>query len=223
MKIVRRQDSLVLWTGLFGGPLFLASLLLFGALTPGFSQLHKSVSALGGIGTPWGPWFNGFGLLLPGLFATGVAVEFRRRLRAAKINTRWATGLVVFGAMLALTAIPADFSLMFRSPLTWVHAFFALGDLLVFFLVVPGCAKTLKAFGASPISVRIFVVLGYLPSVEFFLYGIFPHVPGLVQRLMIFTVHCVMASLSWTLLQIGKNNRPVEKPGAELKTSGLDF
>ena len=59
--------------GFLGAPVFVASLLLFGALTPGFSQLHDAVSELGALGTPWGLWFDFFGLLIPGLLVVATA------------------------------------------------------------------------------------------------------------------------------------------------------
>jgi len=197
-----RFDSIALRAGLWGGPLFLASLTIFGALTPGYSHLRKAVSRLGAWDNPWGLWFDLFGLFIPGLFAVGVAVELRRRLRVLKTNTRWATGLVILCAMFALTAVPADFLRMFQSPWTWMHAFFVFGDMVVLFAVIPGCTKALKTLGAPGASTRIFLILGYLPVAEFLLYGVLPQTPGLVQRLMILTVHGAIGWISWTLLRL---------------------
>jgi hypothetical protein len=108
--------------------------------------------------------------------------------------------LLIYAAMMALTALPADFSRMFRSPWTWAHAFFVFGSPLVLFVVIPGCAKALKTLGASSMAARTFVVLGYLTAAEFLLYGVLRDTPGLVQRLMILTTHLAVAWLSWTLL-----------------------
>ena len=190
--------------GLLGAPVFVASLLLFGALTPGFSQLHKAVSELGALGTPWGLWFDFFGLLIPGLLVVATARELRRRLRSRGIRTRSATLLLVFAWMFALTAVPADLGSMFKSPWTWAHACFVLGNAPILFAAIPGCARSLRELGASVRDRRMFVVLGYLPAAEFLLYGALSNMPGLVQRLMIVTVHLAMAWLNWTLLRTSR-------------------
>jgi hypothetical membrane protein len=212
MPLERKEGSMRLRAGLWGAPIFLASLFIFGALTPGYSHLHQAVSELGGQGTPWGAWFNGFGFFLPGALATGVALEFRRQLRTAGAETRWATGLVIYTVMLALSAIPADFQRMFASPWTSVHAFFVLGNAMVLFTVLPGCTKALCALGASRQAANIFLALGYLPAAEFFLYGVFRETPGLVQRLMIVTAHVTIAWLSGTLIRLAR-------PDGEIRTA----
>jgi hypothetical membrane protein len=190
--------------GLFGAPVFVASLLIFGARTPGFSHRHKAVSELGGLGAPWGLWFDFFGLLIPGLLAVATASELRRRLRSRGARTRSVTLLWVFAGMFALTAVPADFGAMFKSPWTWAHAFFVLGNAPVLFAAIPGCARSLRELGASARTSRIFVILGYLPAAEFLLYGVLSNMPGLVQRLMIVTTHLAIAWLSWTLLRTSR-------------------
>jgi hypothetical protein len=131
-----------------------------------------------------------------------VAVELRRAEAAAKSVTRSSAGLIVFGLMQALTAIPADFHAMFRSPWTVAHAFFVTVPPLLLFAVVRGCGRSLMALGASRASARVFMLLGYLPLAEFFLYGLAKDSPGLVQRLMIVTVHASAAWLSWVLMRI---------------------
>jgi hypothetical protein len=216
-----RQYSHFVWPSFLAGPCFLGSLALFGALTPGHSHLHRAVSRLGAVGEPWGLWFDFFGLWLPGLLTAGMAVAFRRRLRSAGAPTRWATGLLLYAVMMAFTAVPADFSRMFHSPLTWVHAFFVLGSPLVLFVVVPGCAKAMRALGASPTAAGVFLVLGYLPAAEFLLYGLVPQAPGLVQRLMIATTHVATAQLSWTLLSLSRatGTSQAVTPGVEEKRS----
>lgn len=201
MRTTGRQDAIVLGAGLAAPLLFAGSLALFGALTPGYSHLHRAVSELGAVGAPWGPWFGVFGFLVPGLLGAVVAAELRRRLRAAGAGTGWATGLLVYTAMMALTVVPADFERKFASPLTWAHAVFVMGAPLVFFTVIPGCARALKALGASRTSIGVFWFLGYLPVAEFFLYGLLPNTPGLVQRLLIFTVHLALAWMGVTLFR----------------------
>jgi hypothetical protein len=185
--------------GFFGAPLFVASLLVFGSLHPGYSNYTRAVSELGALGVPVGPWFNLFGLLLPGLLGTAVAWEFRRAVSGAGLPTRWCTGLLIYTTMLALTCIPADFQRMFASPWTWVHAFFVLTSPLVLFVVIPGCARNLRLLGVGRLAVGGFVALGYGPVGEFLLYAVMRR--ALVQRLTIVTVHLAMAWLGWTLLQ----------------------
>jgi hypothetical membrane protein len=189
-----------LWAGLLGAPLFILSLIVFGRLTPGYSHAHSAVSRLGAFGAPMFWVFDLAGLFLPGLFIAGVAVELRRAEMARKSVTWSSGGLIAFGLMQALTAIPADFQRMFQSPWTLAHTFFVTVPVLLFFLVVGGCGRSLSTLGASPSSAGIFRLLGYLPIAEFFLYGVVKDSPGLVQRLMIVTVHASSAWLSWVLL-----------------------
>jgi len=181
---------------------FIGGLLIFGSLTPGFSHSTRAVSRLGAIGTPWGLGFTVVGLLLPGLLSVGVAYKFRRECAEERIKTRWPTALLVYGIMMSLTAIPADFNRMFASPLTWVHAFFVLVSPLILFVAIPGCVRCLRFLGVSNASSTLFAVLGYLPVLELPLYGVFTHAPGLVQRLTILTTHLAIAWLSVSLLRL---------------------
>ena len=106
--------------------------------------------------------------------------------------------------MQALTAVPADFQRMFQSPWTMVHTFFVTVPVLLFLLVVWGCGHSLLNLGASRSAAGVFRLLGYLPIAEFLLYGVLKDSPGLIQRLMIITVHASSAWLSWVLIGILK-------------------
>ena len=205
----------LLWAGLLGAPLFILSLIVFGRLTPGYSHSHSAVSRLGAFGAPLFWLFDLIGLFLPGLFIAGVAVELRRA-EAARDSLTWSsTGLLVFGLTQALTAVPADFQRMFQSPWTTAHAFFVTVPVLLFFLVVWGCGRSLSSLGASRSAVGMFRVLGYLPIAEFLLYGLVKDAPGLVQRLMIITVHASSAWLSWVLIGILKESVLRKSTGVE--------
>lgn len=196
----------LLWAGLLGAPLFLLSLVVFGRLTPDYSHAHTAVSRLGAFGAPMFWAFDLVGLFLPGLFIAGVAVALRRAEVARKSVTWSSGGLLAFGLMQALTAIPADFQRMFQSPWTLAHTFFVTAPVLLFFLVIGGCGRSLLTLGASGSAVGIFKLLGYLPIAEFLLYGVARDSPGLVQRLMIVTVHACSAWLSWILIGILKDD-----------------
>ncbi len=178
----------------------MASLLLFGALTPGFSQLHDAVSELGALGNVWGLWFDFFGLLISGLLVVATASDLRRRLRSRGTRTPSSTLLLVFAWMFALTAVPADFAAMFKSPWTWAHAFLVLGNAPLLFAAIPGCARSLRELGAAR-NRRMFVVLGYPPLLNVSSNGVLSNMPGLVQLMMIVTTHLAMAWLSWTLFR----------------------
>jgi hypothetical membrane protein len=180
-------------------------LIIFGSLTPGYSHAHSAVSRLGAFGAPLFWLFDFVGLFLPGLFIAGVAVELRRAEEARKSVTWSSAGLLAFGLMQALTAVPADFQRMFQSPWTIAHAFFVTVPVLLFFLVVWGCGRSLLNLGASRSAVGVFRLLGFLPIAEFMLYGVVNDSPGLVQRLMIITVHASSAWLSWVLIGILKD------------------
>ncbi len=196
------RSPVLLWTGLFGAPLFVLSLIVFGALNPGYHHSHMAVSRLGALDVPWNLGFAFFGLLIPGLLIAGVAFELRRAEEAAGARTRSSSGLLLYGVMTGLTALPADFERMFQSPWTWGHAFFVTVPPLLFFAAIPGCARSLRVLGASRAAITVFVVLGYLPAAQLVLYGILVNTPGLVQRLMIVTSHLSIAWLSWLLLRV---------------------
>ena len=65
-----------------------------------------------------------------------------------------------------------------------------------------GCFRSIQLLGAPKSSAAGLLLLGYLPVAEFLLYGILPGKPGLVQQLMITTVHLAIAWLSYVLLGI---------------------
>lgn len=190
----------LLWAGLLGGPLFILSLIVFGSLTPGFSHAHSAVSRLGAFGAPLFWLFDLVGLFVPGLLIAGVALELRRAEAARASVTRSSAGLLAFGLMQAMTAVPADFNRMYDSRWTIAHAFFVTVPVLLFFSVVWGCGRSLLNLGASGSAAGVFRLLGFLPIAEFLLYGVVKDSPGLVQRLMIVTVHASSAWLSWVLL-----------------------
>jgi hypothetical protein len=199
---MNRGHAWLLRGGFLCAPLFVCSLLVFGSLAPGFSHYTQAVSRLGAWDLRFGLWFSFFGLLLPGVLASGVAWGLRRSLLEAGLPTRWGSGLLLYTVLIALTAIPADFTLMFNSPWTWAHAFFVLANPLVLFVVIPGCAGSLRRLGVSRFETRVFVVLGYLPLLEFPLYLV--TFPGLVQRVMIVTAHLGIAWLAWILLRLAR-------------------
>jgi len=200
------RNRTLLRAGLLGAPLFILSLIVFGRLNPGYSHAHSAVSRLGAFGAPMFWVFDMVGLFLPGLFIAGVAVELRRAEAAREAVTWSSGGLIAFGLMQSLTAIPADFQRMFQSPWTLAHTFFITIPVLLFFAVIPGCGGSLLRLGALLPSVRLFTLLGYLPIAEFLLYGVAKDSPGLVQRLMIITVHASSAWLAWVLIRTSRDS-----------------
>jgi len=197
-----KKPPVLLWAGLFGAPLFVASLLYFGSLNPDYRHATRAVSRLGGLGAPGFVGFDIFGLLIPGLIIAGVGVELRRAELGVGASSRSSIGLVVFGFTQALTAVPADFQRMFHSPWTWIHAFFVTAPIALLFAVLPGCYRSMRRLGATRVNGGVFLLLGFLPVAEFLLYTLFPGKPGLVQRLMILTIHVTIAWLSYFLLGV---------------------
>lgn len=194
MPVVRHWR---LYAALGSAPLFIASLWSFGSQLPGYSHRTDAVSELGGLGVPVGPQFDIFGLLAPGLLSLLAVWEFRRIALSRGIGTRWISVLLAFTVMISLTSIPADFRLMFASPWTWIHALFVLGNPLLLFIAVPGCAAAMKQLGVTSGARWTFIGLGYLPLAEFALYVFM--LPGLVQRLMIVSTYLCIAWLGFVL------------------------
>ena len=87
-----KDRPLLLWAGLLGAPLFVASLLYFGSLNPGYRQSTQAVSRLGAMGAPGFVGFNVFGLCIPGLIIAGVGLELRRFEREANASSRSSLG-----------------------------------------------------------------------------------------------------------------------------------
>ena len=221
---VRTNNSpVLLWAGLFGAPLFIASLWFFGSLNPDFRHATRAVSRLGALGAPWFVGFDIFGLFIPGQIIAGVGLELRRAELGAGARSRSSLGLIVFGFMQALTAVPADFEKMFHSPWTWIHAFFVTAPILLLFAVLPGCFRSMRRLGATRVNGGVFLLLGYLPVAEFLLYGLLPSKPGLVQRLMIITVHCTIAWLSYFLFEVRERSstRPAGIVGIHPRAQGI--
>lgn len=97
MKTVQRFDPLF---GAAGAVLFLASVLGFGAVLPGYLPLGHPVALLGATGVPHAVAFDLLGFVLPGLLAVVVAL---RLLARVPVTAPWT--LRVGGQMLVLSGL----------------------------------------------------------------------------------------------------------------------
>ncbi|MFG3448996.1 MULTISPECIES: DUF998 domain-containing protein [unclassified Stenotrophomonas] len=97
MKTVQRFDPLF---GAAGAVLFLASVLGFGAVLPGYLPLGHPVALLGATGVPRAVAFDLFGFVLPGLLAVVVAL---RLLARVPVTAPWT--MRVGGQMLVLSGL----------------------------------------------------------------------------------------------------------------------
>lgn len=88
--------------GLFTPLYFLAAIVIFGLMTPGYAHASKAVSELGALGATYMLEWNvlGFGLTGALLAAFGAAFP-------GSVSAKWA--LFLTGVAFAATAIPADF------------------------------------------------------------------------------------------------------------------
>ncbi|MGH8273885.1 MAG: DUF998 domain-containing protein, partial [Gammaproteobacteria bacterium] len=182
------------WAGLFTAPWFLAMLFLFGALQPGYSQLHRAVSHLGQFGAAHAFLWDLLGFFTTGclIFASGWALW--RRLRAEGRATQGGIATMVLGAGFALTATPANVAMMYASPWTWAHITFATLTIFLFMWAAFANRRSLTALGVPDRAARYMSWTGWLMVAIFLLYFL-PfgrEYPGLVQRLTIMTV------LAWT-------------------------
>jgi hypothetical membrane protein len=92
---------------------FLAVLIAFGLMTPGYAHSSKAVSELGAFGAPLMLEWNAMGFGLTGALLAAFGAAF-----PGSAGARWA--LFVTGAAFAATAIPADLE-DYRSPATMAH------------------------------------------------------------------------------------------------------
>lgn len=121
MKTVQRFDPLF---GAAGAVLFLASVLGFGAVLPGYLPLGHPVALLGATGIPHAVAFDLLGFVLPGLLAVVVALRLLARVPVTAPWTMRVGGQMLvlsglaFAAMGVLPLDPTDI----ESPASQYHA-----------------------------------------------------------------------------------------------------
>lgn len=121
MNTVQRFDPLF---GAAGAVLFLASVLGFGAVLPGYMPLGHPVALLGATGVPHAVAFDLLGFVLPGLLAVVVALRLLARVPVTAPWTMRVGGQMLvlsglaFAAMGVLPLDPTDI----ESPASQYHA-----------------------------------------------------------------------------------------------------
>ncbi|WP_184126476.1 DUF998 domain-containing protein [Stenotrophomonas rhizophila] len=142
MKTLQRFDPLL---GALAAVLFLASVLGFGALLPGYLPLGHPVALLGATGVPHAVAFDLLGFVLPGLLAAVVALRLLARVPVTAPWTMRVGGQMLvlsglaFAAMGVLPLDPTDI----QSPASQFHASAWMVWVLAF---VPGAL--MAGFGA---------------------------------------------------------------------------
>jgi len=175
MKTVQRFDPLF---GAAGAVLFLASVLGFGAVLPGYLPLGHPVALLGATGIPHAVAFDLLGFVLPGLVAVVVALRLLARVPVTAPWTMRVGGQMLvlsglaFAAMGVLPLDPTDI----ESPASQYHASAWMVWVLAF---VPGAlmsgfaARRLPGWGrlaalhvsaGLPVLVGAFVLQAVIPA-----------------------------------------------------------
>jgi len=188
-----------LWAGVLCAPWFLLSLIVFGALEPGYSHRYKAVSELGAFGVRYGLWMNLFGFLMTGVLVILAALAYHRVLKQASLGVSAAAWLLVLGVSLAGTAVPADMQAMMQSPWTVIHLAFSFFGLLPFAVAAILTGRRVRQLGVRPVASRVIQWLPVCLVPAFMLYG-FTDQRGLVQRLTILLVLGWVGALCWGLL-----------------------
>ncbi len=87
--------------GWLSGVLFVAALLVIGALTPGYSHAHHAVSFLGMVGAPLAGWWNVFGFIVPGVLVVVFALSLLGPLQreAARMSARIGVWLLLIAGL----------------------------------------------------------------------------------------------------------------------------
>lgn len=194
------MEQIFLRAGVVAAPWWVITLLFFGALEPNYSHLYKAVSELGAFGASNAFAMNVFCFFLTGALVTAAGVGFRSILNTHRLSTSSSWWLITLGIMLAGAAVPADFTLYFKSPWTLIHAFFVMLGVIPFLIASWKVHYTLKELNVSSLFISYWPLL-IVPT--FFLHG-FLQQGGLVQRLTIFIVLLWVSYLSWRLMKLVK-------------------
>jgi hypothetical membrane protein len=160
--------------------MFWPLMLALAAMRPDYSHLHQAISELGAVGAPRMWVWNIGGYILPGLLLAAFGWGLVRRFEP---GSRWRAGLLALaGVGLALAgAVPADMD--HRQGLqTVVHL--AAGSLLSAIAWATGLIllSILALRTRADIALSCLVALAALVG-TFFLYGLWPDTPALVQRI----------------------------------------
>ncbi len=167
--------------GMIAAPWWVLTLLLMGSLQPGYSHIYKAVSELGALDAQNPIVMNVFCLFFTGSFVVLGGIALRSFLLSNGLSSWSAWWVIVFGAMLSGTAVPADMELYFESPLTVVHAFFALLGVVLFLVAA---WKVPRALVSLNIKSKFMTYFPWLIVPTFFMHGVVEQ-GGLVQRLSI--------------------------------------
>jgi hypothetical membrane protein len=190
--------------GILAAPWWILSMLVFGALQPGYSHLYNAASELGAFGARNPLAMNFLCFFLTGVFValSGLGFVDYLKLRGESKAAGW--WVFMLGVMLAGAAVPADMELYFQSPWTVLHAFFVLLAVIPFLIAVWKTHSVLRRLGEQSWFLNYFPWL-IVPT--FALHG-FLNQGGLVQRLTILVVLIWVGVLSWHLLRLVERSDP---------------
>ncbi len=183
--------------GILATPWWAVTLLLFGALEPGYSHLYHAASELGAFGASNPLAMNVACFFLTGAFVALSGLGFMGYLRSRGESRAAGWWLAILGVMLAGAAVPADMELYFQSPWTVIHAFFVLFGVVPFLIAAWQTHSVLGRLGHPS---RFLSYFPWLILPVFLLHG-FLSQGGLVQRLTILIVLIWVSALSWHLLR----------------------
>lgn len=159
--------------------LFWPLLFAMSAMRADYSHLHQAVSELGAVGAPRMWLWNIGGYILPGLLLAAFGWGLVRRLRpGARIAAGW---LALAGIGMALAGVfPADMDDR-RGLATSLHL---IGNSLSLLGWAPGMvlAAVLARKARPDVAVASLAALAAMVG-AFFLYGLWPDTPALVQRI----------------------------------------
>lgn len=165
--------------GIAANAMFWPLMFVMAAARPDYSHLHQAVSELGAYGAPRMWVWNVFGYVTPGLLLALFGWGLGRRLAP---RSRWLGGLMALAGLgLAFSgAFPADMEDR-QGLATTLHAVGSLSSLFGWTLGI--LAAAVVARRARP-DITAACGVALVASVgAFFLYGLMPDTPALVQRI----------------------------------------
>jgi hypothetical membrane protein len=183
-------DRSLLLAGPSAGLALFGSMILFGALHPGYSHLRQYVSELGATGAPHALFMSSAGLLLSGVLTMAFALGVARVAAAVRMRTLTCVLVLIVGVGRSLAGLfPCDPGCAFppETVSARIHNVVGVTALLCGTFAPLAFARGVKSLGPLWIH-RLSILLGVIP-LGLMLLGILlgPHAPfaGLLQRLVL--------------------------------------
>lgn len=191
-----RQFSLV---GMVTPVWFLLVYLVMSSLRPDYSFLTKAISELGSIDAPNKGWWNVLGYIVPGvtiaIFSVGL---FKKAVGNGKSKFPL-IGIFGSGVLMALSGVfPADMDHR-QSFTTMMHSIGSFGSYIFFLLGAFSYPREMRKSAYWSAAVKPALLFTWLTIFFGAWPFVFPHMPGVGQRLVFFFYFLWIFNMGWKL------------------------